>query len=135
MITYTTDAVNISDDQLQGFFVGWGNPPSSQTMLKLLTQSDYIVLALDSETNHVVGFISAVSDHTLSAYIPFLEVLPAYQNNNIGTELTKQMLNLLKDYYMVDLLCDADVQSFYEKVGMKKANGMMLRNYDKQSGK
>lgn len=134
MITYTMSASDISEDQLHGFFVGWSNPPSTTTFLKLLTQSDYVVLALDSEANNVIGFITAVSDHTLSAYIPFLEVLPSYQNNNIGSELVKRMLDLLKENYMIDLLCDTDVQSFYEKIGMKKASGMMLRNYNKQSG-
>lgn len=134
MITYTTSTKDITKNQLHGFFVEWGTSPTPETLLKLITQSDYVVLALDSETKNVVGFITAITDHTLSAYIPFIEVLPEYQKNNIGTELVKQMLALLKGYYMVDLLCDADVQPFYEKIGMRRASGMMLRNYNKQSG-
>lgn len=30
---------------------------------------------------------------------------------------------------MVDLLCDPDLQPFYEQVGMRRASGMFLRNY------
>jgi hypothetical protein len=44
------------------------------------------------------------------------------------------MLEILKDFYMVDLLCDPDMQSFYEKLGMNEAIGMMRRNYNKQAG-
>jgi ribosomal protein S18 acetylase RimI-like enzyme len=71
----------------------------------------------------------------LSAYIPFLEVLPEYQNQGIGKELVNRMLKELDEIYMVDLICDKDLQPFYEKVGMLKAAGMIVRNYEMQSGK
>ena len=35
---------------------------------------------------------------------------------------------------MVDLLCDGDLIPYYEKLGMMKAQGVCLRNYDRQSG-
>jgi hypothetical protein len=44
------------------------------------------------------------------------------------------MLERLKDFYMVDLLCDEDLQEFYEYMGMKKATGMMIRNFGRQTG-
>jgi len=118
---------------LHGFFVGWQNPPSPEKLLELLQQSDYRILAKDAEK--VIGFITAISDGVLSAYIPFLEVLPEYQGKGVGTELASQMLNQLKKYYMIDLLCDEDIQPFYKTLGMSKATGMMLRNYSNQSGK
>ena len=34
----------------------------------------------------------------------------------------------------VDLLCDAELQGFYARLGMRPASGMMLRNYERQSG-
>jgi hypothetical protein len=80
MISYTDSVAGITADKLQGFFVGWPNPPSPETHLKLLANSNYIVLAVDDETGNIVGFITAISDGVLSAYIPFLEVLPAYQS-------------------------------------------------------
>ncbi|MBO9130775.1 GNAT family N-acetyltransferase [Bacillus sp. 165] len=124
----------ISSDMLKGFFVGWLNPPNSQTHLKLLNNSSKVVIALDENTNQVVGFITAISDGVLSAYIPFLEVLPEYKNKGIGKELVKRMLKELDDIYMVDLCCDDDVVPYYEKFGMLKSNGMLVRNYKMQSG-
>lgn len=133
MINYTTSTESITPEQLVGFFVGWTRKPNPDTHLKLLRQSDYVVLAVDKAK--VVGFITAISDGILSAYIPFLEVLPEYQNRGIGSELAKRMLDQLKDFYMVDLLCDPDIQSFYKHLGMDSATGMRIRNYDKQGGK
>jgi ribosomal protein S18 acetylase RimI-like enzyme len=71
----------------------------------------------------------------LSAYIPLLEVLPKYQKYGIGQELTRQMLKKLNHLYMIDLLCDQNLQDFYAKLEMKSASGMIIRNYSKQSGK
>jgi hypothetical protein len=40
----------------------------------------------------------------------------------------------LSDIYMIDLICDADVQSFYQRLGMTPYTGMIKRNYDRQAG-
>ena len=133
-LSFTTSIEGIDESQLQGFFVGWLSAPTPGKHLQLLRNSDYAVLAIDSSTKKVVGFVTAITDKTLAAYIPFLEVLPAYQKKGIGKELTTRMLETLKDFYMVDLLCDSELQPFYENVGMNKATGMMRRNYDKQGG-
>src|SRR4051812_44665242 len=92
MIYYQGTVESIRPDQLRGFFVGWPNPPSPETHLKLLSKSDEIVLAIDDQTHQVVGFITAISDGVLSAYIPHLEVLPDYQRQGIGTQLVEDML-------------------------------------------
>lgn len=93
---YQNSLDGISSEMLNGFFVDWPNPPNPQTHLKLLKNSSKIVIALDNHTNQVVGFITAISDGVLSAYIPFLEVLPKYKNKGIGKKLVKQMLKELK---------------------------------------
>ena len=43
------------------------------------------------------------------------------------------MLDSTKNLYMVDLLCDIDLQKYYAKFGMKEATGSFIRNYDRQS--
>ncbi|WP_047980932.1 GNAT family N-acetyltransferase [Ornithinibacillus contaminans] len=131
---YKKSLDGISKDMLQGFFVDWPNPPEPATHLKLLQNSSKVVLAIDEAESRVVGFITAISDGVLSAYIPLVEVLPDYKNKGIGKELVQQMLDELKDIYMVDLCCDDDLIPYYEKFGMNKASGMVLRNYKMQSG-
>ena len=132
MVTYTDSIADITPAQLQGFFVGWPNPPAPATHLRILAGSYAMVLARD-ESGAVVGFITAISDGVSCAYIPHLEVLPAYQGQGIGSELVRRMLARLRQLYMVDLICDEDVQPFYERLGMRRYTGMLVRNYDRQS--
>ncbi len=120
---------------LKGFFVDWPNPPSPETHLKLLKNSDEIVLAIDAGKKTVVGFITAISDRVLSCYIPFLEVLPGYQGKGIGKRLVRKMLSKLKKAYMTDLMCDENLRTFYKNFGMEPAGGMIRRNYKNQSGR
>lgn len=131
---YKNSLDGITSDMLQGFFVDWPNPPAPDTHLTLLKQSSKVILAVDDTANQVVGFITAISDGILSAYIPLLEVLPAYKNKGIGKELVTRMLTELDDIYMIDLCCDDDLVPYYNKFGMAKTNGMILRNYNRQSG-
>jgi ribosomal protein S18 acetylase RimI-like enzyme len=133
-IRYACTAEGITPSHLDGFFQGWPNPPSPETHLRLLEGSDHVVLALDPGTGAVVGFITAISDGVLTAHIPLLEVLPGYQGAGIGSELVRRMLEQLGDLYAVDLICDADVQPFYARLGMRPASAMMVRNYEHQPG-
>ena len=134
MIVYTDSIAGISSMNLRGFFVGWPNPPSPATHLKILKNSHYVILAIDNSTGDVVGFVNAISDGVISAYIPLLEVLPKYQGRGIGNELMNRVLDKLGDLYMIDLMCDEKTQDFYRNFGMQKASGMMIRNFKKQSG-
>jgi ribosomal protein S18 acetylase RimI-like enzyme len=133
LVKYVNDTTCIESRQLAGFFVGWPNPPSKETFLKILRGSYRVILAMDGD--RVVGFINAVSDGVLSAYIPLLEVLPAYQSKGIGAELVSRMKHELGHLYMIDLLCDENLMPFYEKLGMRKATGALIRNYENQNGK
>ena len=126
------DIAGLSVSQLQGFFVGWPDPPSPETLLRILQGSAHATVAIDS--GRVVGFITAVSDGVLSAYIPLLEVLPDYQGRGLGRSLVEDMLEQLRGLYMVDLVCDEKLRPFYERLGLKPAVGMLKRNYANQSG-
>lgn len=134
MIEYTETLDSITADDLHGFFVGWPNPPTPATHLRLLETSNYILLAVERETGRVVGFITAISDGVLCAYIPLLEVLPEYQAQGVGSALMERMLAKLSALYMVDTLCDPDLQPFYERFGMRRAVGVCVRRYERQSG-
>lgn len=132
-ITYTASIEGVTTDHLRGgFYKGWPNPPSPETHLRVLQGSAHVVLAKDGV--NVVGYITAITDGVLAAYIPHLEVLDSYQGRGIGSELVRLMLEKLRTIYMIDLICDVDVQPFYERLGMMRYTGMIKRNYDRQSG-
>ena len=134
-VQYTESLAGIEASQLTGgFFIDWPNPPSPEMHLRLLQGSSHTVLAIDERTADVVGFVTAISDGVLSAYIPLLEVLPEYQHQGIGQELMRRMIAALRSHYMIDLLCEPELQPFYEQMGMQRAAGMLIRNYDRQNG-
>lgn len=135
MIIYKNCLENIVSENLKGFFVGWPDAPNEEKHYELLQNSSYIWLAIDDTTNQVIGFVNAVSDEVLSAYIPLLEVLPEYQGLGIGKKLMEKMLDTLRVFYMVDLLCDDNMVDFYDQFDMIKVTGMVHRNYESQKGR
>ncbi|HEX6290402.1 MAG TPA: GNAT family N-acetyltransferase [Herpetosiphonaceae bacterium] len=132
MIRYTHSTETLTASQLEGFFSHWLHRPSSETLLRMLNGSDYLVLAIDTDTERVVGYITAISDGVSCAYIPHLEVLEARRGEGIGSELVRRMLDRLQHLYMIDLMCDADLQPFYARLGLRPSSGMSIRNFERQ---
>jgi ribosomal protein S18 acetylase RimI-like enzyme len=127
-VVYTTDVSEVRPADLEGFFVDWPVRPSPERHLEILRGSDRVVLAREGgEDGRVVGFVTAISDGVLSAFIPLLEVLPERQGEGIGTELVRRILAELDDFYMVDLVCDPALQTFYRRFEMMLLAGMSLR--------
>lgn len=135
MIVYRLDARGVGPEQLGGFFQGWTNPPSRETHLRLLERSDHVVLAVDDETGGVVGFVTAVTDGVLAAYVPLLEVLPGYRGRGIGRELMLRLREALRGYYMIDVVCGEALRPFYESLGFRPMLAMAIRDYERQSGR
>jgi GNAT superfamily N-acetyltransferase len=123
----------VPDDLAGGFFVGWPTPPTPAVHLAMLQGSEAIVLAIDDGVppgtpGRVVGFINAIGDGVLSAFVPLLEVLPAWQGQGIGSELVRRLLDTLGPRYMVDLVCDDDLVPFYERLGLSRLTAMSRRD-------
>lgn len=133
-LTYQMTSEGLTPEQLDGdFFEGWLDPPSPETLLRILQSSDHIVVALRDDT--VIGFVTALSDGVLSAFITLLEVVPDEHNKGIGHSLINQLMDDIGDLYMVDLVCDANLSRFYAELGFATATGMSRRNYALQSGR
>ena len=126
-IEYTTSLDGVAPEHLSGFFERWPNPPSSERHLGLLRGSYRVVLARESGSSQVVGFVNAISDGVLYAFVPLLEVLPSHRGRGIGSGLIHRLLEELEDFYAVDLMCDPELQPFYERFGMQRAVGMIIR--------
>ena len=131
MITYSTSLDSITSDALDGFFSEWRERPSSNALYRILHGSDHVVLALDEE--RIVGYITAISDGVSCAYIPHLEVREEFRGRGIGSALVERMLWSLGDLYMIDLVCDESLRSFYERQGFRAYNAMVIRNYRRQA--
>ncbi len=133
-LTYQTTAEGLTPDQLDGeFFEGWPDPPTPETHLRILQASDHVVIAVRDDK--VIGFVTAISDGILSAFITLLEVVPEEHDKGIGHSLINQLMDDIGDLYMVDLVCDANLSRFYAELGFAISTGMSRRNYSMQSGR
>ncbi len=133
MIVYRDDARSLTIGDVDGLFSHWGTAPAAADILRILNGSDTVVLAIEEESGRVIGYITAITDGVSAAYIPHLEVRPAWQGQGIGSELVRRMLDSLRHLYMIDLMCDDDLKPFYARLGFRPWTGMLIRNYDRQA--
>ena len=125
-IALSDSADGLTPTLLEGFFVGWPAPPSADRHLEILRASTYVSVAWAGD--EVAGFIAAIGDGIFAAYISLLEVKPPFQGRGVGTALTRRMLERLSHCYMIDLICDPDLLAFYERLGMSRYTGAIVRN-------
>jgi ribosomal protein S18 acetylase RimI-like enzyme len=133
-VTYSMNKQDLAGLEMTNFFADWPEKPSEKILRKSIQNADFVVLAIDSENKKLVGYITALSDHVLSAYIPFLEVEKNYQRKGIGKTLVRKMIEQLDHLYMIDLICDKELAGFYEEAGLESWHAMIRRNYTMQTG-
>jgi predicted N-acetyltransferase YhbS len=133
MIHYTESVDNLDEGAVAGLFSYWGNPPAPANILRILRGSNHVVLAVDDESGQIIGYITAITDGVSAAYIPHLEVRSEWPGQGIGSELVQRMLASLSHIYMIDLICDEDLQPFYARLGFRSWTGMIVRNYARQA--
>jgi GNAT superfamily N-acetyltransferase len=66
-----------------------------------------------------------------AAYIPLVEVIPEWQHRGVGSLLVTAMLDRLRHWYMIDLVCDDDIVPFYERLGGSRLNAVAWWNFDR----
>jgi predicted N-acetyltransferase YhbS len=126
VIEYQLGLDGIGSRDLRGFFEGWPKAPDATALHRILGASALVVLALDG--SEVVGFVNALSDGELAVYLPLLEVRASHREQGVGTELVRRVLDHFDQAYMIDVVCDAEVAPFYERLGMARLTGMAHRN-------
>lgn len=112
----------------EGFCEGWATPLSPKDHYEVLCRASHCVVAVVDGS--MIGFVTAISDGILTAYIPLLEVLPQHRGRGIGSELVQRIVAKLGRIYMIDVLCDDDVTTFYERLGFTRVSGACIRNHD-----
>jgi len=128
-IKYIDSIKQMKNYPIKGFCLNWKKPITENKLKKICENSKYFIMAIDEIEDKVVGIITVLTDEINWVFIPYLEVLPEYQKMRIGSKLVKKIIKKYKKIGNLDLMCDKKVQPFYEKIGMKKSHGMVLRKY------
>jgi GNAT superfamily N-acetyltransferase len=127
-ITFVDDPAELTLDDLATFFDGWRAAPAPERCLGAITDADACVLAF--EGRRLVGFATALTDRSLFAFIPLVEVVASHRGHGIGSELVRRISRAVEPIYGVYLCCDEDTGGFYERLGFDRVVGMVRLNHD-----
>jgi ribosomal protein S18 acetylase RimI-like enzyme len=104
--------------------VGWSRPASEQDMAEVL-QAGPAVGAWDGE--RLIGFVRALSDGHLAAYVEDVIVNEEYRGGGVGEKLMRRLLEEVGDVANVSLFCEPAVVRFYEKSGFRRTSYVLMQ--------
>lgn len=107
--------------------------PKERFEARIAKLVDHVSISLiaRNKDNQVVGVLFGLTDYAYWLYITDLGVDRDYLHQGIGTELMKTAHSLAggKNNIAVYLVANENAISFYEKIGMRKANDVMEYNH------
>jgi len=80
-------------DRDTNFFRGW--PAIHPTQRDFLERSEVIVLAMDNDNEHVVGFATAITAGEHISWIPAVVVHPEFKGSGVEDSLLEELANRL----------------------------------------
>ena len=92
----------------------WAAQRTAEQVAESLMHSTCLVLTLDGKT---IGFVRAISDHSVNSYICDFIVSPDYQQQSLGTWMLETLIAHPALARTNQLLITKDALSFYEKHG------------------
>jgi ribosomal protein S18 acetylase RimI-like enzyme len=93
VIEYSSSLARLDPCDLDGFLAHWDFVPLEGTLLTMLKQSSEVILARETASSIVCGYVAALSDRVACAYISALEVRPEFRGRGIGTALLGGMVS------------------------------------------
>jgi ribosomal protein S18 acetylase RimI-like enzyme len=107
--------------------VNWPLGYQPDKLQRAFSRSDQVITAWDGAK--LVGLINTIADGSVTAFIPYLLVNPAYQKQGIGATLVGMIRSAYKGYERIVLLTEKDTVDFYKKCGFidaQEIHSMMI---------
>ena len=104
--------------------VGWSRPVNEEELREVL-EAGPAVGAWDGE--RLVGFVRALSDGHLAAYIEDVIVHQDYRRGGVGDRLMSRLLTEIKRSANVSLFCERPVARFYERHGFRATSYVLMQ--------
>lgn len=110
-----------SQEQLESLFlsVKWSSGHYPDRLVVAMRNFETVYSAWDG--NDLVGLICAMDDGSMTAYVHYLLVKPAYQGQGIGKQLVDRIKSHYVDYLRIAIVAYNDEAGFYEGCGFEKA--------------
>lgn len=125
-LTYSESLDSVAAVDLEGFLSHWDFLPPEGTLLKMLEGSSLVILARNSQSSRICGYVAALTDQVVCGYISAIEVRPEYRKQGIGTALLNRVTERL-NVYATYLSCAPAMVPFYEAAGFKQVSAMTKR--------
>jgi GNAT superfamily N-acetyltransferase len=104
--------------------VSWSRPANEEELREVL-EAGPAVGAWDGE--RLVGFVRALSDGYLAAYVEDVMVHQDYRRGGVGDRLMSRLLTEIKRSANVSLFCERPVARFYERHGFRATSYMLMQ--------
>jgi GNAT superfamily N-acetyltransferase len=104
--------------------VSWSRPANEEELREVL-EAGPAVGAWDGE--RLVGFVIALSDGHLAAYIEDVMVHQDYRRCGVGDRIMSRLLGEIKQNANVSLYCERPVARFYERNGFRATSYMLMQ--------
>ena len=104
--------------------VGWSRPANEEELREVLEVGP-AVGAWASE--RLVGFVRALSDGHLAAYIEDVMVHQDYRRGGVGDLIMSRLLTEIKRSANVSLFCERPVARFYERNGFRATSYVLMQ--------
>ncbi len=104
--------------------VGWSRVANEEELREVL-QAGPAVGAWDGQ--RLVGFVRALSDGHLAAYVEDVMVHQDYRRGGVGDRIMSRLLGEIKQSANVSLFCERPVARFYERNGFRATSYVLMQ--------
>ena len=104
--------------------VGWSRPANEEELREVL-EAGPAVGAWDGE--RLVGFVRALSDGHLAAYVEDVMVHKDYRRSGVGERIMSRLLGEIRQSANVSLFCEQPVARFYERNGFRATSYVLMQ--------
>jgi ribosomal protein S18 acetylase RimI-like enzyme len=104
--------------------VGWTRPASDEALAEVM-KAGPAVGAWDGEK--LVGFVRALSDGHLVAYVEDVMVHEEYRRSGVGEKLMARLLEEIGSVAKVNLFCEEPVVRFYEGSSFQQTSYVLMQ--------
>jgi GNAT superfamily N-acetyltransferase len=104
--------------------VGWSRPANEEELGQVL-EAGPAVGAWDGQ--RLVGFVRALSDGHLAAYVEDVMVHQDYRRGGVGDLIMSRLLGEIKQSANVSLFCERPVARFYERNGFRATSYVLMQ--------